>query len=521
MNRRSKSAGRTSGKLTMMLTILPISLVVAANLSTASAQAAASCQDPKALEARLKSAPGDVKLLRSLGEAYLCLGRPADAQLNLEDSLALDYKNFDGHFLLGRALFEQGKFEAALFEYTQLQALFPERFEAPYNRGVTLARLSRTDEAITAFTAALDLAKKSNAPAGNLVDTLVGLAGQQRVKGDLAGAAKSYGDALAVRPTDQGIALLQARTLFDGGQGPQALPIAFDLTSKNPANTRAAVLIADIFEAQGLPERAVRELDRAIGAVKDKNERVTLYVRRGLVQSKAGAKSEAVESFREAVRSNPESWEAQYNLAAARLASSPAEALSGFRAAARIKPEDGETQLGIATALEATRDYAEAAGAASRAVQLLTDPALKTRATVAAGRSNYLAGKNADAVASLKGADAGNAEAQLWLGLAYLALKDYQNASVALENAVKADPSSLAARTNLGAAYYAAKRYGEAETVLRPVVTADPRNAEALTNLGLALANLNRTEEARAALSKAADLGSNTARQALRALEGK
>jgi tetratricopeptide (TPR) repeat protein len=475
------------------------------------------CPDVTALETQAKATPKDAKALVSLGQAYLCTGRFRDAQLTLEEAIRVDFRNFDAHFHLGRALYEQGDYDAALLEYNQLATLYPDRMEPYYQQGVMYARLRKPDESINAFLKALDAGRKLNVSKDVLVDTYLALASQYRIKRDFDGAARTYGQALELRPGDAAINLARAQAFFDAGKLNDALPIVFDVLKTNPANTGAVLLIADIYDAQGLPDRALREIDRGLETIKPARERASLFLRRGFILQKAGRSGEAVNAFTAATDANPDSWEAQYNLGVLLLPSRPSDALTRFRNAARIRPEDGDTQLAISTAQEALKNYPAAYTAAKAAILLLPRPEQKARARFQAGRSAYLAGQFADAATEFRqlvAADANNYTYQLWYGLTLYQLKDLPGAIAALEAATKINPTAVEARTTLGAVYFAAKRFADAETVLRGVLQQDANNVDALTNLGLALANLNRIEEACTALTRAANLGSATARRA-------
>lgn len=499
----------------------------AATLALASGPAAAqqaACPELGPLEERLKASPADAGAMVALGRGLLCAGRYRDAQRVLEEATRRDYPSFDAHFYLGQALFQQGDLDGALFEYGVLAKLHPARLEPQFNRGVVLARLRRTDDAIRAFQAAVEAGRKAGGAQPFLLDAYVGLAGQQRAKGDFDGAARTYADALAVKPGDPALTLGRAQALVDAGKGADALPLAYELLNKDPNNVAATLLAADVYAGQKLTDRALRELERGLGTATAPRDRASLLLRRGLILNDAGRKAEAVAAFRGAADADPESWEAQYNLAALLLADKPADALERFRAAARLRPEDGETQLGLASAHDALKGYAAAYAAAKAAVPLLANPNSRARARFLAGKSAYLAGKPDQAAEELRvlaEADPRNATYLLWYGLALYAQKDTAGAVRALEAAVRANPNLVEARTNLGAVYLAARRFAEAESLLRQVVTADPRNADALANLGLALANLGRTAEAREVLQRASELGSASAKRALAALGGK
>jgi tetratricopeptide (TPR) repeat protein len=495
-----------------------------ASAGFASAQGAADtakCEVPT-WETKVKAAPGNLSLVVELGKAYLCAGRFRDAQYTLEDAVALDFKSFDAHFFLARSLFDQGDPDAALFEYNQLAGLYVERMEPHYQMGVVYSRLRKSDDAIKSFTTAIELGKKAQAPANVMIDAYTGLISQQRAKGDTAGAAKSYEDALAIKPGDSSLALGRAQMLFESGKASDALPQAYELVRQNAGNSAAVLLIADIYEKQGLSDRAIREIDRALEVVKSGKERSNLLTRRGLLLQKLGRKADAISAFTAAANTYPEAWEAQYNLGVLKLNSAPSEALAHFRSAAKLRPEDGDIQLNIAAAQMLLKNYSAGYTAAKTAMQLLANPVNKAKARLLAGQAAYLSGQFRDAESELKPLATGEPASyqnQLWYGLTLLALKDSANAIVAFENASKLDASATEARTNLGAAYISAKRYADAERVSREVVAVEPKNADALANLGIALANLGKRDEARETLRKAAALGSVAAKRALEALK--
>jgi tetratricopeptide (TPR) repeat protein len=481
------------------------------------------CPDVSALEAAAKAAPTtDAKALVDLGQAYLCTGRFRDAQFSLEEAIRRDYKSFEAHFHLGRALYEQGDYDAALLEYGQLASLYPDRLEPYYQQGVVSARVRKPEDAIKAFTQAIEVGKRIKAPDEILVSTYLALASQYRALKNFDGVATAYASALELRSGDAALMLGRAQALFDAGKPTDALPIAFEVRKNNPSNTGAVLLIADIYSAQGLPERALREIDDTLASIKTPKERAELFVKRGVILQKAGRNNEAIAAFTAAADANPESWEAQYNIGVLLLPTKPADALARFKNALRIKPDDGDTQLAIATAHDAMKNYTAAYAAAKTAAGLLSNPAQKSRARFLAARSAYNAGQYNDASTELRAlvaAEPENYAYQLWYGLTRYQLKDTPGAVAALETAVKLNPTAVEARTTLGAVYFAARRFADAEQVLRSVLSVEPNNVDALTNLGFALANLNRTEEACTALAKATALGSSAARQAANQLK--
>jgi superkiller protein 3 len=255
--------------------------------------------------------------------------------------------------------------------------------------------------------------------------------------------------------------------------------------------------------------------------VKDQKSRAALFLKRGLIEFKAGKPKEAIFSLNAATKANPDLFEAQYNLGVLLLPDSPSDALAHFKVAARLHPEDGESFLGIADAQQALKQYPEAYAAAKTAVKLLKDEKLKARAQFIVGYSAYLDNKFTDAALEFKALseqNPDNAQYFQWLGLSLYQIGDFTNAIAAFQRAVNLDPKNIDAQVNLGNAYLGAKDWGGAENSFRIAVDAKPELPEALYGWGVALVNLNRIEEGRVQLEKALKLGYEPARKALAAL---
>src|SRR5699024_768731 len=123
------------------------------------------------------------------------------------EAIALDYRAGDAHFGLALAEFERGDYPAALFEFSEVSRLYPERFDAHFNRGVALAKLRRYDEAAEAFREAL--AHTEEASPSQQTEAQMGLAAQLKRAEDYAGAAEAYAAALELRPGDEELTYLK------------------------------------------------------------------------------------------------------------------------------------------------------------------------------------------------------------------------------------------------------------------------------------------------------------------------
>jgi tetratricopeptide (TPR) repeat protein len=473
------------------------------------------------LETAARGSSATVRSLTDLGQAYLCLKRPRDARNTLESAVVLDFNDFDAHFYLGKAYYDLGDFDAAITEYDQLIRLAPARYEPYYQQGVIYVRLRRTDDAIRSFTSALDAALKDEVASKNndlLADLYIALAQQHRVKGDFANEATAYTGAQQYRPGDLGLVVKQAQALYDGNNLAGALPLVFGVLSKQPGNTDAGILVADILEKQNQTDRAIRELNRVLDNNRLPRDRARLLVRRGLLESKLGRSAAALETFRSAATSDPGSWAARYNFGVLLLSKDPTAALAEFRAALKIRPDDGNTFLGVASAQMSLKNYSGAYSAARSAVKVFPDGPGRNSARFIAGQSAYYLKLYPEAIAEFRplvASDTQSFQYQYWYGLSLYQTKDYNGAIVALETAVKLNPNNLEVRSTLGAAYLGAKRWKDAETVLLDVVRFDPRNAEAWYNLALSVINQGRLEQGKTYLRRAAAEGSAAAKQLL------
>ena len=166
-------------------------------LSTATAQAGI-----EQLRSEVTANPGSVLAWVALGNAYYESGQYDQAKNSFLEATALDYTSGDAHYGLGLSEFARGDFQAALFEFTEVTRLHPDRFDGHFNRAVTLARLRRPAEAATAFQEALAQADPE-ATADDRVQAHLGLAGQLELAGDYAGAADAYAAALKAQAAGQ------------------------------------------------------------------------------------------------------------------------------------------------------------------------------------------------------------------------------------------------------------------------------------------------------------------------------
>lgn len=181
----------------------------------------------------------------------------------------------------------------------------------------------------------------------------------------------------------------------------------------------------------------------------------------------------AFSAFQSALRLEPSSWEAHYNLGLAQLASGDAHnAANEFRTAVGLQPERPQSHAALGLAFSRLDQDDEAIGEFQRALQI--DP--KSVAALDGLANVYLAQKRySAAIASLK--DAPPSETlQLDLAIAYSKNGDPASAIKILSRLVQEHPSSAQAHSNLAVAYIQQDRYREAAGEFREALRLDPHD---------------------------------------------
>ncbi|OLV19890.1 tetratricopeptide repeat protein [Deinococcus marmoris] len=441
----------------------------------------------------------------------------AQARSGFEALVAQNYGNPEPHFGLALSLLALGNDKGAAFELRQFVTLAPDRYEGPYNLGVIAGRGGDHAGALQLYgQAATLMVGKASASAQRQV--LEALATEQTRMADFTALSATLTQITALAPDDLNAAyrLAQARTL--AGQGAEALPGLYALLQADGTRMDAALLLADIYMGQGLPDRALRELDAAVKRVKKASERSALLLRKADILAAGNDTRGAVLAASAATKAdkyNARAFAREGELRALRNDRPGAQA--AYLNAVRLAPDNAMYRTALAGVRLTLGRFDEAAADTALALKLKPDAATSARALYVRGIAAYRQNRLLDAVIALKESHKRrpDADTALWLGLSYYAQQDYAAAAGALADSVRLSPTPTA-RLNLASALLASARYPEAEAVLRGLVTEDPKAADAWYMLGLAQRSQRQDDQARVSLKTAANLGNSKAKDALK-----
>lgn len=446
-----------------------------------------------ALQQQTQSYPNDINAWMNFATALLEYGYFEQARNAYLEATKLDYHYPEAHFGLGLAEFGREDLPNALFVFSEMTRLFPERFDGFYNQAIAFVGLEQPQEAISAFEAALEVAEPEATP-DDFVNTYHGIAIENGKLENYDAVAEAYDSALEVRPSSQELRFLRGEAYYKAGKGIEILDDLIELEAST-TNFHYSNLIADIYLAADQNEYAELSLKRArvrASQAGDYEAEAGILVKLGLFEQAMDNDVAAMSNFQSATQVDPNSWEARYNLGIAYLESGQtSSAMAVLQNAQQLNPHSGEISLALATVYARSNRVNESERSAEMAIMYLPeDSEYIPDAQFLLARAYYNQGKYEAArelMDEVVGLRANDAEVQLWAGLIEYQFEEYDKALGYYERAVFLAPDNVEARINLGAAYLAAQRYGDAELVYRLIIEQSGGDGESFYNLGWAL----------------------------------
>lgn len=173
---------------------------------------------------------------------------------------------------------------------------------------------------------------------------------------------------------------------------------------------------------------------------------------KGLIYYKAGEHENAIAQFKEAVKEDPADAEAYYYLGMSYKEHHAFDAIEAFRTAVSLNPTYAAAYCNLGMVYNELEMYKKSVQALKRALEIESD---YTEALIQLGIA-YASDKEYRAAVKIlrRALDIeADAKAYLYLGLAYMAIRDYDQALDAFQGAVDEDPDFYEAYIGLGYCY--------------------------------------------------------------------
>ncbi|MGA2349166.1 MAG: tetratricopeptide repeat protein [Terracidiphilus sp.] len=492
------------------------------------AQKPAPCQGPQNLEARVQT-PSDERSYIELGNWFGDHHQFSCAERSYGSGLKHYARSAHLNYLMGLALYSEGKYEAAL-EPLLLSVKLDAKEIKPYLLlGEVLSRLGRIPDAAQAWQAALQIDPHDKFALDGMAKALMSI--------------HAYDDVIALlsaEPADENLSLDLGVALGGAGQLNDAARVLGEAIKKYPDSARLVDALVTIYVHQLRYSEAVRVSGELAQRRPADLEAQRTYLRTILLN---GDQDISLPLAHKLVQRAPRDPDILFLCGAAeRLAGDFENARRHLEEAAAINPKHYNTHFDIGAVLAQLHEYGEAEKQFKLAIELgdaepevrfelfqvlrkqgKTEEAEEQlqiyRAKVKQKSDNTLAmqkSTQADELAAKgdkKQAAALYREASDTLPkdarLAYRwatvmdGLEDYSTERIALERAVEDDPAFALAHNQLG---YIDSKLGEtamAEEQFRLAVKSDPRYVSAWISLAAVLATESKYAEARDAIESA------------------
>jgi tetratricopeptide (TPR) repeat protein len=399
-----------------------------------------------------------------------------------------------------------GRYQEAYEDLRRAVLLKPASSTYQAHLGYVLWKLGRAEEAMSAMRAALKLDDNNFTAHYQLGRFLLRTGGRDQ----LVEAVAHFNRALEIDPQqyDVRFELITAyRALGDKVRASNQLDLLWDARPSDPRVFYASALLAT--DRDDL-EAAIKDFKEAL---RRDPTLLDAWQDLGLAYAKLNRWPQAVETFAELARRQPQSVDAAYLHALSLFnAGQLSDAEREVRRALRLNAGAAEahTLLGVILASGGNANN-EASEALAQAIALNPN---SFDAHFYLGRVLYAMKDYSGAVAQLRvavGLNPRQKEARFFLGTALETAGDAEAALVEYEELVKLDPKSAMGQIGLGALMVKQGRIAEAITALRRAISLDPKNFEAHRALGRALALADRFSEAVEVLKVAVSLAPNRA----------
>lgn len=201
--------------------------------------------------------PSDLKVVAL---DYVLLGSYSDADHWLTRSLAGNAQDPESWYYLGRAKYNENRFAEAIHAFEECLKLEPANVKAEANRGLALAALGRSDEALTAYRHAILL--QEAAPA-KTAEPFIDLGNLLLEQNQLEEALANLSKAREISPEEPRVHESLGKGYLRLNKLPEAQAELQKTISLAPENAPAHYMLGQVYRKKGLLTEAKAEFDRA------------------------------------------------------------------------------------------------------------------------------------------------------------------------------------------------------------------------------------------------------------------
>tara|TARA_B100000614_G_scaffold118900_1_gene106642 strand:- start:42 stop:2132 length:2091 start_codon:yes stop_codon:yes gene_type:complete len=239
--------------------------------------------------------PDDPEAHNNRGIALRDMGDYEAARLSYTRAIELKGDYAEAYSNRGAVCHDLGDLEAAVADYDRAIALKPGYANAYNNRGTTLSRLNMLEAALDSFEKAIE-SDPSHAEA------YFNLGFAYKTSGLLEEAVENYEKAVDLRPVYPEAWHNLGVALHDLGQIDIALEKFEKAVELKPDYPDAYLNHGQVLVDMGLLKDGIAVYDKALAKVTAKADLPLIYYARGVAQEKAGLRTSAVESCKQALK---------------------------------------------------------------------------------------------------------------------------------------------------------------------------------------------------------------------------
>ncbi len=471
-------------------------------------------QNPKAsiaeyTEAARYRAPRALDL-EVIGCDYLLMEDYAAADQWLTKSVGLNPNDAPAQYFLGRAKYNEKRFDEAAAAFTECLKLDPKNVKAADNLGLSYEGLGKTEDALTAYrkAIALDTARNNPGPYLNL--------GTLLVENQRPGEAEPYlAQAVQIAPADSRGHRELGKAFLQSNQFEQAQAQLEKAAELAPQNAPTHFLLAQVYRKLGLVDKAQMESSRYAELTGAHSAPETpLAEARALLD--LGKLSEAEQVVRRYLEVRKNSADAHYLLGYILFKKQdPKSSLAEYTEGAKYrKPSAADLEV-VASDYVLMKDYPDADKWFTKAVEWNPKDSL---GWYYLGRTKYHENRFDEAIAAFHQClklNPKDVKAEDNLGLSYEGLNRTEDAVAAYRNAIAWQMDSAVKNPepflNLGSLLADGDRVDEGLSYLLEAARLNTQDYRVHRQLGKVFTRLNQLEKAQAELEKAVALAPQNA----------